>query len=233
MIEQKRFRASGTLGDTYIIACKLMAMDDGLITIEHKTKCDYWQSKIRELYDMVPNARVEFVNEENLELERISEGIHEAPLEIELFPEWDLPTRFSFDMEYAVVQAHAGKPLDVHHKFGGLSNAKWLSKSFIELMIAENDVPIVLLAEEEFYGQIRGCINLTGMTSIYDALHLISQSQYFVGFEGMLGFMALSQSVRSVLHYLDKQAIQHRILGSPWDEYVDEFVQLTDRCVTP
>lgn len=232
MMEQARFRASGTLGDTYIIACKLLAMADMPIVMEHKTKCDYWHGKIREIYDMVPHVRVEFVEEDNPELMRISEGVHEEPLNMEYFPQWSVPTKFNFDMDYAVVQAHAGKPLSKDRELDGLTNTKWFNKEYIEYLIESNDVPIVLLADEEMYNEIGNCINLTKWTTIYEALYLISQAKYFVGFEGMLGFMALSQEIHSTLYYGDRGAIEHRIIGSQWEMYVDEFIQMESKCVT-
>ena len=233
MMEQVRFRASGTLGDTYIIACKLMAMADMPIVIEHRTKCDYWQDKIREIYEMVPNVRVEFVEKDNTELMRISEGVHEEPVNMEYFPEWQVQTRYVFDMDYVVIQAHAGKPLQENADQRFRTNAKWFSKTTIENLIELNkDKVVILLAEEPMFGGIRNCINLTGMTSIYEALYIISQSKYFLGFEGMLGFMALSQQVHSSLYYADINAVHHRITGSPWETYLNEKIQMRAQCVT-
>lgn len=233
MMEQARFRASGTLGDTYIIACKLMAMADMPIVVEHRTKCEYWHSKIKEIYEMVPNVSVEFVEEDNPELMRISEGVHEEPTNMDYFPKWCLPVKYSFDMDYAVIQAHAGKPKIEDDRLYGNSNAKWFSPEYIEYIISANDIPIVLLADEEEYWNIKGCINLSCQTTIYEALDLISKAKYFVGFEGMLGFMALSQKTSSTLFYADKGAIEHRIIGSPWETYAEEFVQMRAKCVTP
>lgn len=218
-------RASGTLGDTYVVVCKLYKRRNKLITVHHKTKCDYWYNDIHDIYNLLSNIEVKFTDEENEDLPRISESPNIDIETMEFFPHWGVRPKlslpFSVHDDFAVIQPHSGKPFD---KFGG--NTKAFSTEFIEDVIKQNSLPVVLLGTEQAYSQIDGCYNLIGQTNVFDIISILSHAKLFLGPEGFLSFVALSQKVNSCIFYTSQLAVDWMIGDTPWKKYAQQLIKI-------
>lgn len=215
-MDKLEFSTSGTLGDVYITLLKLMTYGDVPIKVFHFTKCPEWENKIKEIYSLLPNVEVEFVDSQKPNLTHIDSTDKNFPQVF--FPEFNKIYPWLGLRNYIVIQAHSGKDIG--------RNSKKLSKDYLSTLIQllnkyYSYETIVLLGTDKKYSTVEGCLNLVGKTSIKGMLAIISNASEFVGPEGMGAFMALSHKVPSTIFYASQLAVLNRILGTPWEEYCD------------
>ena len=109
------------------------------------------------------------------------------------------------------MQPHSGK-LD-----GG--NTKELLPQYVQRIIDENEAKCVLLGTNDLYANIKNCTNMINATTILEAIDIVRRSDYFIGPEGLLSFVALSHKINSTVFYSSFEAVNLRILNTPWEEY--------------
>lgn len=210
---------SGTLGDTFLAVLKLMKLGNVPIEVSHFTKCVYWLPQIKEIYSLLPNVKVTFVSEKREDVEQLDSSGHG----LTYFPKFKIKSKFKLEKPYIVIVPHSGKP-------SGGSNTKEVPIDFVNMLISATEHHKVLLGTDtKLYGDISDykepdgniikCTNLTGKTSIIDTIPIISESVGFIGPEGLLAFISLSQKKKSRIYYDSYKAIEHRILGTPWMKY--------------
>lgn len=205
----REIRTSGTLGDTYIVVCKLLNFKED-IRVYHETQYKKWIPKIKDIYNLYERVKEVRFEEPDHEVETISPT--EKDIEPIYFPTWKVSNRFSLLSPYIVLQTHSGK------SDGG--NRKWIKKEKIEEFLKDyKSAGVVLLGTEEYYADIEGCINLVGATSIYDSIAIIRDCNFFLGPEGFLSFVALSQKKLSIISYKSEIAVDVRIKDTPWEYY--------------
>jgi len=66
----KTYYANGTIGDTYIILCKLysMAMKEPILC-KHLIVYENLRPTIKEIYGLLPNISIEFINEQSSDID--------------------------------------------------------------------------------------------------------------------------------------------------------------------
>ena len=207
------YKARGTLGDTYIFCCKLLNMVPEPTTVWHHTKHEYWREEILEIYNLVPLIRTVFTDYLPTYPE-ITSDVHEGKMT--WFPTWNW--LFDYDYgnelgEYMVIQPEAGKPQGYNHKE--------LTLKTIRREIDQTDMPVIILGTSSKFKYVGGDYNLIGETSVMDAMQITAGAKKFIGPEGLLAFVALSHKVNSSIYYKSGQAIEQRILNSPWEKYAD------------
>jgi len=221
MREQIRyFQTSGTLGDAYITALKLYN-ETGPIYLKHHVAGDhsYWHQDIASVLLFVPKnvETVEFVPRIDQSLPRICSHFgHPDPPEIEMtwFPTRRIGTNPLGEKDYWVVVAHSGKPE------GRGRNTKLLELTFLDRLVHKLD-KAVLLGTDPRYKSLSapGLHNLVGELSLLDAMEIVSGAKGFIGPEGIMLWVALSHKVPSVGYYTSQQAVDVRVIGTPWEKY--------------
>ena len=206
----REINVSGTLGDAYIASCKIKMIKE-MVHVFHFSKHNYWRGLISEIYHLLDNTSVTFVDSPRVDLEEITSDVHDR--EMNFFPRWDVKGHFTVIKPYIVLQPHSGKPI------GG--NTKQFPKFFIQSILSTSAYQCVLLGTDKKYECITNCVNLIGKTTITDTIQIIRNAEKFIGPEGVLSFIAASHKVKSTIYYASYEAVQKRILNSPWDKYCE------------
>ncbi|RLE37395.1 hypothetical protein DRJ17_06695 [Candidatus Woesearchaeota archaeon] len=210
----------GTLGDSYIQMLKIRCIKDNVRVFHYCGNHDYWRSDIEKILRLAPNVK-DVVFERRYDLPEITTDTHEQEMEFfpnlhtELWEAVDESLRWLLSAKYTVFQCHSGKPK------GG--NTKNINPDYIRSYIKNNkDKNIVLLGtNRELYGDITSTLNLVGRTDIITAMALVGGADEFIGAEGLLSFVALSHRVKSDVFYISQDAVERRIVGTPWEQYAN------------
>ena len=233
----KVYYAGGTLGDTYVILCKLYReAQKGRITCSHYTSLNDLRPAIKEIYSLCPNISVEFRDSSSPNSEIVGQYFHHDPkqerrrqaiedgeykLQPEYNPEFDLGSieRFGLPQQYEMLQLENGV---------NPNKMRRLDKNMIEVISRKSKLPLVIVGKDDVkYEQMRYMmIDLRGKTSIKEAINIIKNSAHFYGCLGLLSLVALSQRVVSTLYlprgYRDKRAFRSRIQPvAQWMRYVE------------
>lgn len=194
----------GTLGDTYITVCKLSLFKEH-INVKHTTAIEEWYTQIRDIYSLLPNINVEFINDSNGSFSSLPKDGN-----MNWFPEF-----FTNRCNYGVIQVNSGKP-EKYQK-----NHKLLSEDIIYDYINANYGNFILIGTHSYYEKIKHdkVLNLVNKTSILQAIKIVAESCSFFGPEGLLSFVALSHKVNSIVFYNSYQAVSARIINTPWEKY--------------
>jgi hypothetical protein len=201
---------TGTLGDSYICMCKMRKIKDTVITYHHTTH-KYWYEEIKDIFSLSENTKVVFTEVERSDLEEITSDSHDG--DMEFFPELKIRETPYFSFPYVVIQAHSGKVK------GG--NSKYVKKSSIERWMNGLNSKCILIGTSDLYNDFdhHNCINLVGKLSILDAISLVAKSNGFIGPEGLMSFVALSQKKDSLVMFTSEDAVSRRIRNTPWEKY--------------
>ena len=203
----------GTLGDSYIIACKANNIRDRVI-LYHRTIHRAWWAIINDILKLPKNvADVRFVHDVRKDLTELTSDTHEQ--NPDFFPNFDVEDRFVIKRPYIVLQPHSGKLK------GG--NAKYMSYEFLNTVIANAelmDMRCVVLGIHPKYKGLENCVNLIGKTTVLDTMAIIKKADRFVGPEGFMAMVALSNRVQSDICYSDYGAVERRIIGVPWEKQI-------------
>jgi hypothetical protein len=212
------YMARGTLGDTYIFCCKLKTFTQLPTTMWHNTKHRYWENEIQEIYSLLPNINVKFIDYVPT-CRELTSDVHKDNMI--WFPTWEWPYNYHYKDElgdYMVIQPEAGKPEGYNHKE--------LTLKTIRREIDQTDMPVVVLGTSSKFKYVGGDYNLMGMTSVMDAMQITAHAKKFIGPEGLLAFVALSHKVKSSIYYTSGQAIEQRIKNSPWEKYAENLMYI-------
>jgi ADP-heptose:LPS heptosyltransferase len=196
------------LGDAYITLLKMLKTGKN-----YKVYCFvdpiYYIQPISEIYSLSDKIELEFVEKPRLDLPEITSDCHE---DMEYFPQFNLYNKFYFKHPYFLLQAHSGKI--------GERNCKKLNIDYINFIIEENkDFRCVLIGSNPIYKNIRNCVNLVGETSIKDLICLAQNCEFFIGPEGFISFVCLSQKKHSIIFYNSQEAVEKRIIATKWEPY--------------
>ena len=216
----KTYYTGGTVGDAYIILCKLysVAMEEPILC-KHYTIHKKVRPAIKEIYGLVPNIKVEFMNEpfsgvglsgafENLAAEKASYKIEPA-----YYPEFELENiqHFNLPEAYVVVQTVAGIRRD-----------KKMPIEVVQSILASAESSVVFIGEPDericWGNDVQGC------TSISQIINIVRNSKHFYGPQGFLSYVAVSQKVLSTVFIKTKAdvvAIQARTEATEqWRKYL-------------
>lgn len=196
----------GTLGDSYITVCRLYSSD--VDTVLHYNPIIEWNSNIEKIYSLLPSLKV-----------TISNDIKDNDSNFIPLPKYDdmtwFPEFFTKKYNYNVIQTNSGKPEEYQ------KNHKLLSKDVIYDYINYNNGNFILIGTTSYYETIKHhrLINLVNKTSILEAMKIVAESASFFGPEGLMSFVAISHKVYSTIFYTSYQAVNARIIDTPWHEY--------------
>lgn len=233
----KTFYTSGTLGDSYVILCKLYReAQEERILVNHYTSLDELRPVIEEIYSLCPNIIVEFRDYPTPSLDIVGQYFHHEPkeerkrqvledgeynLKPEHNPEFNLESieRFALPEQYEMIQLENGVKSDKMRR---------LDKNMIKTISRRSKLPLVIVGTDdaEYYQMRHLVIDLRNKTSIKEVINIIKNSTRFYGCLGLLSLAALSQKVPSMLFlprgYRDKRAFRSRILPvAQWMRYVE------------
>lgn len=196
----KAYYTIGTVGDAYVILCKLYSVAiREKILCKHSTKHKVAWSGIKQVFGLLPNIKVEFLNER---LPRLcirgdfrSKGWEEEKriygYESTYYPEFSLPniSYLKLPENYIAIQPIAGCREDRKLKLNDI-NKIIKGSSLIPIFVGEHRLEI----------DIPGILNFSGQTSIKEDVSIIKGSQHFYGPQGLLSFIAMSQKIYSTIY---------------------------------
>lgn len=194
----KTYGCSGTLGDTYVILCILyhVAKQEPIIC-KHYTIHRNWHGLIKQIYSLMPNIQVEFVNQRNTTNPRIYSSfvphkkfgtILSSPDDWCVFPQFVFPELSCLPEYYVVLNPQSGRS----------NQGRILTKKIIDRTVENSRYPVVILGTSQISKQIEGSnvINLTNQTSLLEAMGVISRAQHVTTFQGLMSIVAASQRVQ-------------------------------------
>jgi len=230
----KIFYTGGTLGDAYVILCKVYRVAQReLVLLKHHTENESLKPSILEIYSLVPGIGVEFrddmkplgITGQFIHHKLIGKRMTYLPdndgygLDLECHPDFDFGNedRFGLPDAYVTMQLESG---------ANPKKARHINMEEAKRVIAKSDLPTVLVGKDNVdFKQKNGAIDLRGKTNIREVMKIIKNSSHFYGCLGFLSLAALSQRVHSTLYkplYLkDKHAFESRIRPiTEWRRYV-------------
>lgn len=186
----KTFNCGGTLGDAFIAVCYLYGVSaQEKIKIRHWNPHSYWDKKIVEIYSLLPNAEVVFIPKEDKSGRQAwTQMVEKSVGGFTPFPEFELPSYDGLPSKYIILAPRSGKPTEP---------TRVMKEKEVRRQIAEHNLPVVMLGDGV---EADGVVDLRGKTTIKEALFIISKAQKFIGFQGLLSYMALSQKIPSVVY---------------------------------
>jgi hypothetical protein len=207
----KTFKCRGTLGDSYIINCiyhDLMSKEEVLIKQcwdYAGTAVDAWTDPIQQIYSLMPKIHVDFVNREEFDSCRVpriwpsparaSKGKMICPMTPHptfTFPEFpDLP---DLPEKYIVMSPRGGKSSELHRQIG--------FPEVNSILHAHRNTTFVLVGHNPEFTNYRhrNVINLINKTSVLEAMGIVARAPRFIGVQGLMAYVALSQRIPSVVY---------------------------------
>lgn len=215
MDKMKSFYVSGTIGDAYVILCKLYAVaKKEKILCSHRTAYEELEPIIRDIYSLLPNINVQFRKSKSTEVEicgafRFPEQKTEQDeynLYPEYYPEFELGDigHFSLPPVYETLQIKAGSHGD-----------RSLLPDTINRILNGSSLPVVLIGENtSLPTESFNAMDLRDKSSVKEVVGIIKNGKRFYGPLGLLSFIAVSHKVMSEVYIkseLDVSAIKSRI----------------------
>ena len=207
-----KFNSGGTVGDAYIILCKIISSAAGGVLLSHFTKHPSCHNSIREIYNLIPNIKVNFTK--SFKFPVLSGNFNQNEgyeYDFEPYPKFQLPIVDNLPKKYCVVQLSSGRPGKPR-----LLPDRIIKKAF------QTSLPIVLLGTDSTL--IENAIDFRNKTSIAEAVSIINKANEFTGYQGFLSWVALSQKISSNIYAQsksDKHAIKVRC--QYWTNYLKEI----------
>ena len=213
----RTYSCSGTLGDAYITVCILYetALREK-VTCNHYTVHRNWCSLIREIYSLLPGVEVNFVDDRDMDNARIHSDFDTEPdLPVNFFPDFAFPgSRFGLPDRYLAMSPRSGR----REQTNRIMNEKDISK-FAE------EGSVVLVGDNPEYAGFAGdnVINLIGQTSLLEAMGIVKSAEKFVGFQGLMCYVAMSQKVPTIAYVGSFLDSFKRRRPEPWHRYCLEI----------
>jgi len=200
----KTYYAGGTIGDTYIILCKLyrVAVKEKIL-VKHYTRHKGLEKTIREIYGLLPNIKVEFLKNQTEKTRLIGAfqflgqeaEQNKYSLQTEYYPEFDIGEikRFNLPKTYDVLQISAGRSK------GRILSKKDINASLLNSEKARELAVVILGSPGVKISSNNRILDLRGKTTIKEAVSIVRGSFLFYGPAGFLSFVAVSHKIWSVV----------------------------------
>ncbi len=172
------------------------------IICKHYTLFIDWHKSISQIYSLMSNINVEFVNQRDMIHPRIHSTFdcHERlgktlsdPGDWNIFPKFEFPmSRLLLPNKYMVLSPYSGKP----------SENRRMSDRAINRIIRSSNHPVIVIGNrhQQIDAKYAHVINLVGKTSLLEAMSIVSGANIFVGFQGVMSFVAMSNCVNSTIY---------------------------------
>jgi hypothetical protein len=165
------------------------------IRVNHFTKIKAWRPLIREIYSLLPNVSVKFISNKGPFIWRRKEAARGNP-----FPEFEFPkSSHPLPEKYTVLAPQSGKPLRYER-------GRTMRQEEVDKALKASPYPVVVLgisqARESVQKEINyhKALNLIDKTGLLEASGIVQGAESFVGFQGYLAYVALSQRVPSIIY---------------------------------
>lgn len=213
----KVYKCGGTLGDAFMNVLRLYGKD--IKKVIHHTPYIEQHGNIDKIYKLLDEIPVEFVPEKKYDILDFQGYLTDGET-YEPFPKFDLPPieKFNLPKEYIVLQLQAGVSITKHPW-------RYLTKKDLEIIPKDKNVVILgtdkrnIDLDEEYT-----ILDLRNQTSLLESFNIISNSKEFYAPQGLLGFVALSQKVKTTLWLKNRMEINgmaNRIGRiKEWDNYI-------------
>lgn len=215
----KEFNAEGTMGDAYMLLCKLYPLaEKEKVRVYHRTRHRYWYGAIERIYHLHPNVGVRFVNKHARHPDAIELPMYCYPK----FRFTQTLDRFDLPEVYAAVNIKSGR----HSQKTRAIRPRAYNKIF-------DDNEHVVVIGDEYSPPIRGhkgnnVINLCNRTHLWEAMRIVKEARVFYGFQGLMCYVALSQKVPSYIYGRspdDHRAIRENILAHDWKDHCIQVLE--------
>lgn len=223
----RTFYTAGTVGDGYVILCKLYpTAKKEKILCWHYTSYAPARPIVREIYSLLSNIRVEMLVNKDPEVyvrgtffhDTDKEEAEEYGLIPEYYPVFDLPDikRFDLPMEYEVLQIEAGTD--------PVKRKTRLPEKTITNIIANATLPLIVVGDRSFGMTGKNLIDLSGKTTIQEVIAIIRKARHFYGRVGFLCFVALSQKIPSSIEIPSREKLPAQLTFYAVEEWKKFFV---------
>ncbi len=220
----RTYGCSGTLGDTYINLCILyhVAKLESIVCRHYTIHID-WHGLIKQIYSLLPNIQVEFIHQRDVVNPRIHSTFthHEelgttlsSPNDWCVFPQFVFPkTNIQLPDKYTVLNLKSGKPNENRN----------IKEDTINGILTTSKEPLVVIGTGNKHKNIvaGNVINLVGKTSLLEAMRIVSKADCFIGFQGLMSFVAMSCRIKSEVYVRSESDIHAISIRVPeqWKKY--------------
>lgn len=209
----------GTIGDTYAIICKLYSIAiKKRIICKHYTKHKDIQPVIKEIFALLPNIKVEFL--EKIQSKQMICGAFQhkdciwekkynlLPI---YYPEFSLPDISHFELpdNYIVIQP-----------ISGVRKNRRLRLEEINEIVNNSNSTSVFIEKDKYELNISNVLNFSGQTSIKEDMSIIKGGQHFYGPQGFLSYVALSLKVPSTIYLNAGWKLDQFYDCAEWDKFL-------------
>lgn len=205
-----KYHTSGTGGDTYTTVCKLykLAQVESVKCVHTVVLPDHYEPLIRTIFSLLPSVEVEvYHRNRKVGLPVVhsypSGAIFDTgkpvvdPPEIEMtwFPDFEFAdvSRLHLPKSYTVLA-----PVSGGKKNGGDGWRVMSGRDIDKTMEGQKNV--VVLGSKKLLKLDKNFIDLSGQTSVLEAMQIVKGASHFVGMQGLLLFVALSMRVPSIAY---------------------------------
>ncbi len=219
----KTYSCSGTLGDTYLNLCILYNIAiKKRIVCRHYTIHKNWHGLIKQIYSLLPNIHVDFIDERDIVNTRIyalfalqEKYGNELNTNKEwcVFPKFTFPKFPSLPERYIVLSPQSGRD----------GQKRILNQHTIDRVIKKASDHIVVIGNTKKSASIQGSniINLTNKTTLLEAMGIVSRAQKMVTHQGVMAVVSLSHRIPSEIHMNLPQDIAFKTsrIAKEWEQY--------------
>ncbi|MBA7707683.1 hypothetical protein ES703_116559 [subsurface metagenome] len=196
----RTFYTAGTVGDSYIILCKLYPIaKKERILCRHYTSYAPARLVVKEIFSLLPNIQVELRTNRDWVVyvrglfthDTDKEEAKEYGLVPEYYPLFDSGDikQFGLPAEYEVLQIEAGTD--------PAKRMSRLPEKTVSNIIMNVAYPLIVVGDKSFGMKGKNLIDLGGKTTVREVIAIIGNGRHFYGRLGFLSFVALSQKVPS------------------------------------
>lgn len=217
----KVFYSRGTMGDAFVILCKIYGVAVvEYIELHHYTIHKHILKNIRQVYNLLPRINLTFDTYPRSNAMR--GDFTEMTEYTQFFPTFQPISidHLEIGNDYIVLQTHAG-----------INSSRSCPTGRIDA-ITEHYNKVVLVGWDGGKPIERSSVvDLRNKLDLLEVVHVLRQAKRFYGLQGLLAFIALSQKTQSFLWIdspEDKHAISVRILNSPWARFYEPWT-ISDR----
>ncbi len=208
----------GTTGDSFLFNCILYNPErEDTITVEQYIcpdvdRAEQEMTSIRDIYSLSSNVEVKFIDQDEWRDYMRSEGpaVPGAPpgfrpspnhcsrrgiLPSTPYPEFSFPkTDHNIGQDYVACSPKSGLPNHVSREVG--------QEELNRIVLGCPSIKFVLVGKNEEYVNYAkpNVLNLVGKTSLLEAMGIVARAKGFIGIQGLMAYVSLSQRVPSVVY---------------------------------
>ncbi len=214
------YNCGGTMGDTYVILCKLYnEAIENKIKVHHYTGQSQLNPLVEEVYSLLPNISIDWSDspfkstlcghlEDNHICQWEKEGVYNYT--INYFPEFDFGgTEKKMPKSYQVLQVKSGRK----------GQDRTIPKQIVNDI--KKDKFTVIVGTDNLYGNLsnKDTLDLRGKTTFKEAMQIVKDADYFYGFIGIMTYVATSNKVNSDVYVTKRFDGSELRLNNEWGNY--------------